>query len=89
MYDLRQLSEAANAACNAASQENRVLRESINWGGLSCVRVEHYVTDSGDEGHRVLIVDADPFATQFQLYIEDKLRTAGFFAIEVVTFWSG
>lgn len=89
MYDLRQLSKATNAACDTASHEERVLHESVNWGGLSCVRAEHYATDSGDEGHRVFITNADPTATQLHLHVQEQLQAAGFFAIEVITFWSG
>jgi hypothetical protein len=63
--------------------------EAINWGDLSCVRVEYYVGDAGptDHGYRILIEEANPDSPNLALHVQRFLAGRGHPDVSVTTEW--
>ena len=84
-YDLKELKEAANKACEAAYRAPMI--ESVNWDDLCCISAKKSIDDEGNIEYQVLISEAAPTAYKLQLFVAESLMTAGFPDVEVVTEW--
>lgn len=84
---LKELRDAATAACDAAANDfQRMVEYTVNWGDLFCVEAALFIDDDGFSGYRVTIQEADPYNQDFQEWIQTYLKERGYDAI-VVTEW--
>ena len=86
-YDLKALKAAADAACEAAIAHKAEIGGSVNWGDIGSVNVERCEDWEGDIRYVVTCEEAAPDAWQFQEFVYEQLKDAGFTNVEIVTEW--
>ena len=87
-YNLMALKECADdATLDAFDHIKDFAGCAINWGDLSCVGAERYVTEQGTVGHRVWIEECDPAAYQLRDFVREWLTHRGFIDVDVMLEW--
>ena len=86
----KQLFKLHEACCRAIEKaaKHDFEKPCVNWGDLNCVDACHYTSVHGDSGFYVLIEEGSPDGNyEFQQFIGNELREAGFPNVEVRVEW--
>ena len=86
-YDLGQLYDAANKACEAAFENKIGITGAINWGDLGCTDARSWRNYLGETGYSVIIEECSPDAYELAQFIQTELENAGFEIIEIQLEW--
>jgi hypothetical protein len=86
-YDLQELYDAANWACEWAFHDREKIKGAVNWADIRCTSAELAVDNFDDQVYRVNISEADPGAQELHTFIRAHLAAKGFDKVEIVTEW--
>lgn len=83
--EIVRLDRLTDQALEAAFKSDDAGKWAVNWGGVSCVKAEKYIDQTGANGYRVWIEEAE--SEQLAAFVTLWLHLSGFSDVEVITEW--